>query len=95
MKNSPGFSLETCFGIIQGPDFREEKKMKADLKVADIRKLAKKYKKTRVVLLMIDDDHETLEYVSYGENRQMCASARKLADALYDAAYKFLEESEL
>jgi hypothetical protein len=59
-----------------------------DPKVAEARAIAKKYKKTKVIILMVDDWNGTLEYASYGETPTMCREAKQLADAAYEAVYK-------
>ena len=54
-------------------------------KVAEARELAKKYGKTKVIIFMIDDEAGTMEYASFGQDRAMCADARKLGDVAYEA----------
>lgn len=63
-------------------------------KVADCRELARKWKKTKVIIIMIDDRAGTMEYASYGETPVMCKRAGQLADTAYDAIYKQLTQEE-
>ena len=62
-----------------------------DPKVAAARDFAKKFGKSHVVILALDVDNETMEYASYGRNSKECSEAEKVANACYDAAYKYLE----
>jgi hypothetical protein len=59
-------------------------------KVAVARDIAEKFGKSKVVILMLNEKDYTMESVSYGETKQKCAEAKKLADVIYNAAYKFL-----
>lgn len=54
-------------------------------KVADCRDIARKWKKHQVIILAIDINANTLEYSSYGETKELCAQAKRLADRAFDA----------
>ena len=54
-------------------------------KVAEARNLAMKYGKTKVIILMIDDNKGTMEYASFGKDKAMCSDAKILADVAYNA----------
>jgi hypothetical protein len=43
-------------------------------------------------VLFVDPDAGTLEYASYGETRQLCAEAKKVADAAYNAIMRHYRE---
>jgi hypothetical protein len=60
-------------------------------KVAAARELATRYKQTKVIILMIDDEQGSLEYASYGKDRYHCVEAQKLAGVAYFAIYRQLE----
>jgi len=53
-------------------------------KVQTARKVAEKYKKTHVILLMLDTKNGTIEYASYGKTAEACNLAKHLADLAYD-----------
>lgn len=46
-------------------------------KVAAARDIAKKFGKTKVVILMLDEREGTMEYASFGETKEMCTDAKK------------------
>jgi hypothetical protein len=52
-------------------------------KVADCREIARKWGKRQVIILALDG--ETLQLVTYGETPRLCAEAKRLGDAAYDA----------
>jgi hypothetical protein len=54
-------------------------------KVAAARDIGAKFGKDQVIVLMIDSKTGTLEYASYGATRELCADAKRRADAAYDA----------
>lgn len=54
-------------------------------KVADARAIAKKWGKQQVIILGIDTEQGTVEYASYGATKELCADARLIADAAFDA----------
>lgn len=56
--------------------------------VAIARDYGKKFNKTKVIILSIDERQETFEVVSYGETKQKCAEAKKIADSLYSLICK-------
>ncbi len=58
--------------------------------VAAAREVARRFGKKQVIILMLDD--YTLEYASYGEDKALCAGARRLADTAYDAVMEKLED---
>ena len=62
-------------------------------KVAAARDIGKKFRKPQVVVLMIDQDAGTLEFASYGETRELCAEARKIGDAAFDAVMAHLSSN--
>lgn len=51
------------------------------------RELAERFGKDQVIVIMLDPTAGTLEYASYGKTRALCADARRLADAAFDAVY--------
>lgn len=55
-----------------------------DPKVSEARSLAAKYSKTRVIVIMVDDDAGTIEYASYGKTKKLCDDTKRLADAAYE-----------
>tara|TARA_Y100001933_G_C19004953_1_gene566184 strand:+ start:3944 stop:4141 length:198 start_codon:yes stop_codon:yes gene_type:complete len=57
-------------------------------KVKAARDIAGKFKKKMVIVIMVDE--EKLEYASYGETKELCNEAKKVADKCYDAAFKAL-----
>lgn len=54
-------------------------------KVADAREIAKKWGKQQVIILGIDAKLGTVEYASYGATRELCADAKRKADAAFEA----------
>ena len=55
-------------------------------KVADCRDIARKWKgKDQVIILAIDRKSGTLEMATYGETKALCADAKRMGDAAYDA----------
>lgn len=54
-------------------------------KVAAARDVARKFRKDQVVMLMLDLEVGTMECITYGETKALCAAAKKLGDAAYDA----------
>lgn len=61
-------------------------------KVAAARDVAKRFGKNKVVILMLNERDGTMEYASYGDTPRECREAKRLADAVYDAAYKHMAE---
>ena len=57
-------------------------------KVGDAANIAKKYNKSKVIILMLDD--ETLEYASYGDNSQQCDQAKEIAEVAYEAVMQHM-----
>jgi hypothetical protein len=51
-------------------------------KIADARDLAKKWDKSHVVFIMIDDNQGTIEYITYGKNKTECKVAHEIAKAI-------------
>ncbi len=62
-------------------------------KVARARDIAKSTGSDQVVLLLISRKKGTIEMATYGETRGLCADARKLGDAAYDAVYRAIWET--
>ena len=62
-------------------------------KVALARDFGNKFKKDMVIIISIDYEAGTLDATTYGKTRTMCGEAEKLGDALYKAAYKYMEEN--
>jgi len=54
-------------------------------KVASAREYGKKFGADQVIIIAIDNRKETIEAVSYGETRQLCAETKSLADVAYKA----------
>ena len=61
--------------------------------VAAARDFARKFGADKAVILFTLKDGR-LGYASYGETRALCAEARKLGDAVYDAAREHLQEPQ-
>jgi hypothetical protein len=57
-------------------------------KVGDAARIAKKYGKNKVIILMLDD--ETIEYASYGKDGSMCDEAKEIANVAYDAVMQHM-----
>ena len=56
-----------------------------DPKVTAARDIGRKWSKSRVIVLMIDDDAGTIEYASWGRTPVLCRRAKVTADAVYEA----------
>jgi len=55
-------------------------------KVADCREIARKWgSKQQVIILAIDRNAGTFEIATYGETKTLCADAKRLGDAVYNA----------
>ena len=54
-------------------------------KVAAARDVAKKFNKDEVIIIMVDNGTQTVEYASYGKNEFLCARAREKADVAFNA----------
>ncbi len=63
-------------------------------KVAVARDVARKFRADQIVLLMLDMKAGTMECITYGETKALCAGAKKLGDAAYDAVMNRIEEQE-
>jgi hypothetical protein len=61
-------------------------------KVAEARSIGQKYGKSKVIIVMIDDQAGTMESASYGATSLLCKEAQALADIAYDAINRHLEE---
>lgn len=59
-------------------------------KVAAARDVAKRFGMNKVVILMLNERDGTMEYASYGDTARECSEAKRLADAVYDAAYQHI-----
>ena len=62
-----------------------------DPKVAAARDFAQKFGANRVVILYTTADDQ-MGYASYGETKSLCARTKRLADRIYEAAYKWFEQ---
>lgn len=62
--------------------------------VAVARDVAAKINKNvdRVIILYTTDDGR-MGYASYGKTKPLCEQTRKLADAVYERAYKWFEDN--
>jgi len=58
--------------------------------VAVARDYAKKFGKSQVVILAIDE-HNNLSYASYGATKQLCGSAEKIADIALDSIMSWFQ----
>jgi hypothetical protein len=54
-------------------------------KVAAARDFGKKFGADQVIIIAIDNKRETIEAISYGETKRLCAETKPLADAAYQA----------
>lgn len=61
-------------------------------KVADCREIARRWRKQQVIILAVDPIAGTLECASFGETKELCSEAKKLAAAAYDAVIKTYAE---
>lgn len=61
--------------------------------VAEARDIAQEHGDDMVIVLRIKLD-EKMSYASYGRTKALCSLAKKLADALHNRTYGFLEEIE-
>ena len=59
-------------------------------KVAHCREASRQWGANKVVTLLVNEDAGTMEVVSYGRTRRECDEAKRLADAIYDAAYSHM-----
>jgi hypothetical protein len=62
-------------------------------KVADCREIARKWGgKQIIVILAWDLDADTVETVSYGQTKVLCAAAKHFGEAAYNGALKAFEK---
>jgi len=54
-------------------------------KVADCREIAHKWDHDQVIIIALTPYSGKIEMASYGENKALCAMAKRLGDAAYDA----------
>ena len=54
-------------------------------KVADCRAIARKWNRQIVIILAVDVNEQSLEYASYGETKELCDTAKVLADEAYNS----------
>lgn len=64
-------------------------------KVADCREIARKWGKQQVIILAIDLADGTLEMATYGQTQGLCADAKRLGDAAYQAVIDHFEDDIL
>lgn len=65
-------------------------------KVADCREIARKWgKKHQVIILAVDRAAGTLEMATYGETKALCADAKRMGDAAYQAVMDNYEDEVL
>lgn len=57
-------------------------------KVAVARGIGKKFKKDQVIIFMLDRQKDTIEYVSYGKTKALCADAKQLADLIFETIFE-------
>lgn len=60
-------------------------------KVAAARDIARRFGKQQVIVVMLDLERGTIESATYGETKALCADAKRLGDAAYDAVIKAYE----
>ena len=53
-------------------------------KVEAAKQLAKKWYKSHVIIIALDDKARTIETASYGSDKRKCAEAEKLGKAAHD-----------
>ena len=62
-------------------------------KVADCRDIAAKWGgKDQVIIIALDHTQGTIQLATYGKTVALCANAKKLGDAAYDAVIKAYTE---
>ena len=54
-------------------------------KVADCRIISRRWNKKQIIIIAINPIEGTLETVSYGETKELCAEAKKLAKVAHEA----------
>lgn len=55
-------------------------------KVADCREISRRWNnKDQVIILAIDRSTGTVEMATYGKTKELCAEAKRLGDAAFDA----------
>jgi hypothetical protein len=59
-------------------------------KVAAARDYGNKFGADQVIIIAIDNKRETIEAVSYGETKRLCAETKGLADVAYHAVIEAL-----
>lgn len=57
-------------------------------KVADCREIARKWGHQQVIVIALNADACKIEMATYGETKALCADAKRLGDAAYDAVMK-------
>jgi len=57
-------------------------------KVAVARGIGEKFKKDQVIIFMLDRQKDTIEYVSYGKTKALCADAKQLADLIFETIFE-------
>ena len=53
--------------------------------VAEARNIARRFGKDQVIVIMLDLERGTIESVTYGRTKALCADAKRLGDVAYDA----------
>jgi hypothetical protein len=59
-------------------------------KIAEAKYIADRFQKTKVILIMLDDENATIEYASYGKTPELCKEAKIIADVAYESVLSFL-----
>lgn len=60
--------------------------------VAKARTLARELGFEQIMIVAVSRKKNQLKLVTYGETKALCANAKQLGDAAYNAVYKKLEE---
>lgn len=60
--------------------------------VAAARDFGDRFEKQQVIIISVDVDNYTLQMVSYGKTKQLCADAKRIGDVAYDAIMDFWKQ---
>jgi len=61
-------------------------------KVKLAREIAKKYDQDQIIILMINEGLDRIEYISYGKTKRLCDEAKSFAEKTIDAITECYDE---